>query len=56
MSKDAEKHLVQKLKPEISQYKWMNPLGILLNMQLQGINKTLVDVKVYSFGFIKQIK
>ena len=56
MSEDAEKQLVQKLKPEISQYKWMNPLWILLNKQLQGINKTLVDTKVNIFGFITQIK
>ena len=46
----------EKLKPEISQYKWMNPLWILLNKQHQGINKTLVDTKVNIFGFITQIK
>ena len=56
MSEDAEKQLVQKLKSEISQYKWMNPLWILLNKQLQGINKTLVNAKVNIFGFITQIK
>ena len=56
MSEDAEKQLVQKLKSEISQYKYMNPLWILLNKQLQGINKTVVDTKVNIFGFIAQIK